>query len=377
MNVMKIALTAVVAFSATTLAQPTVIATGLQGPQKFTLTPGGNFLVTETSTSPNSGRVSFVTHSGTRRSLIENLPSGTDPTGAGSGPTGIVLHDQTLYLAIGSGDAERPGSKPGTSQPNPAGESSPLFASILKFQFNGSVDTLAGTFSLTPAIQQQLADGQQVQLTDGSGEQAQVQLLADFPDSQPDPVAIYRFSNPWGMSIDDSGQTLWLADASANAVARIDTATGKWQRIARFPPRPNPTPVGPPMIDAVPTSVKPYGSYLLVSFLTGFPFIPGTAQVELLDPQKGTISPYLQWFTSVTDVAVRNADTGPQFYVLEFSQNQTAKPPAPGELIRIEPGKAPVVVAADIPAADALAIDESAGAIYILSLTGQIFQVNL
>ena len=50
--------------------QPQVLATGLQASAKIILTPRGNFLVSETSMSPNSGRLSFVSRAGVRRSLI-------------------------------------------------------------------------------------------------------------------------------------------------------------------------------------------------------------------------------------------------------------------------------------------------------------------
>ena len=84
--------------------QPQTLITGLQGPNKIILTPRGNFLVTETSMSPNSGRLSFVSRAGVRRSLIEGLPSGTEVTLAGgSGPTAMALRDRTLYLCIGPG----------------------------------------------------------------------------------------------------------------------------------------------------------------------------------------------------------------------------------------------------------------------------------
>jgi hypothetical protein len=190
--------TAILLFAAPVWCQSQVLVKGLQGPQKTILTPRGNLLVSETSTSPNSGRISFVTRSGVRRSLFEGLPSGTELVGGGSGPTAMALRERSLYGAIGAGDSERRGQTPGTSIHNPEGASSPIFASILEVRFDGDVDLISGTFRITLQHQQTLADGGQVDLEDGSGSAAQIRLLVRFPVSEPSPGVIYRFSNPWG-----------------------------------------------------------------------------------------------------------------------------------------------------------------------------------
>src|SRR6185436_12983444 len=181
-------------------AQPQTIITGLQSPRRIILTPRGNFLVTESTSAINTGRVSFVSRGGTRRSLIEGLPSGIEVTGMNSsGPAALALRDRTLYLAIGAGDSERSGTRPGSSVYNPAGESSPIFASVLKIQLGSDIDVLTGTFTFTPQIQQQLADGDDVDLSDGAGGTARFSVLCDFPDGIPDANTIYRFSNPFSL----------------------------------------------------------------------------------------------------------------------------------------------------------------------------------
>src|SRR4051794_34958818 len=157
--------------------QPQTLITGLQSPNKIVLTPRGNFLVTETSMSPNSGRVSFVSRVGVRRSLMEGLPSGTEVTLAGgSGPTAMALRERTLYLCIGPGDSERAGAAPGTSQLNPQSASSPILSSLLEIRFSADVDTITGTFRMTPQHQQSLNDGGEVELADG-GATARISLL--------------------------------------------------------------------------------------------------------------------------------------------------------------------------------------------------------
>jgi hypothetical protein len=359
------------ALSLSLFAQVEPVITGLSAPQRVIMTASGNFLVTETSTAVDSGRVSYVTRSGARRSLLEGMPSGTDVTGGGSGPTAMALRDRTLYVAIGGGDAERAGAQPGTSQLNPKGMSSTVFASVLRFTFSQDIDAVSEAFRPTQAQFQSVADGNEVEISNGAGGTARVMLLARTVLSQPDPISIYRFSNPWGLALSNDGGTLWMVDASADALYSINTATGRIRKVMRFPKTVNQTPIGPPMVDAVPTSVRVYGDQLLVSFLTGFPFASGAARVLLVDPQAGTADPFIVGLTSATDVYTRNG----RFYVLEFSQNQIATPPGAGLLVRYD-SPAPTVVTDQLQAAVSMVEDPSTGEIFVLELTGRLMRVR-
>jgi len=376
MQLKPILLIAFVAASAWPQAQ--VIATGLPGATKLLLTPQGNFLVSETNMAPNLGRISFVTRSGSRRSLIEGLPSGTEVTLAGgSGPSAMVLSGRTLYFAIGPGDSERRGTAAGTSIHNPAGASSPIFCTILEFRFSADIDTVSGTFRLTPAQQQALADGNTLDLDDGAGGKSQASLLARFPISEPDRIALYRFSNPWGMAMAEDGKSLFVSDASQNTVARVDIGTGRWQKIARFGPIANPSPVGAPMIDPVPTNIRIYGDELLVSFLSGFPFVPGNTHVMILNPKTGVATPFIGNLTSVTDILWRDRPNGrAQFFVLEFSSNQSATPAPPGRLLRYDSPE-PAVAAAGLITPVNMVLDQATNELFILELRGQILRLQL
>ena len=358
--------------------QPQVVVTGLQAPHKIILTPRGNLLVTETSMNANAGRVSYVTRGGTRRSLLEGLPSGIEVTLAGgSGPSAMALRERTLYLALGAGDTERNGATPGTSIHNPAGASSPLFSSILEIRFSQDVDSIGGTFPMTAQHQQELHDGGEVELNDGSGTTAKISVLVRFPNSEPSPNRIYRFSNPWGLALSVDGRSLYVTDASVNSLARVDTATGKWRRLVRFPPLPNPTPTGPPVLDSVPTSVRIYGDQVLVSFLSGFPFVPGNARVLAVNPDAGTTEPFIFDLTSVTDILWRPRNDGQYaFYVTEFSQNQSAMPAPPGRLLRYDSSGQHVVVPVLITPVS-LAYDDATQDLFILELRGQIQRLKL
>lgn len=354
--------------------QSQVIATGLQSPNKMVLTPRGNFLVSETSTNPNAGRISVVSRAGARRSLFEALPSGLEVAGGGSGPTGLALRDRTLYIALGGGDTERR-TPTGASQHNPMGISSPLFTSVLEVRFSADIDSLNGTFRLTPEQQQSLAAGEELTLDDGAGGTARISLLVDFADAVREGAG-YRFSNPWGLAVSEDGGTLWVIDASQNTLLRVSTATGRWQRVIQFPPLPNAGRIGPPVVDAVPTSIRTYGNQLLVSFLTGFPFTPGYARVSAINPDQRTVEPFIASITSAVDVLWRpRAEGRSQFFVLEFSQNQSAQPAPPGRLLRYDsPAAQPIL--SDLRAPVSLAFDPGTEELFILELSGRILSVS-
>ncbi len=355
--------------------QAQTLITGLQGPVKMILTPRGNFLVAETSMSPNSGRLSFVSRAGVRRSLMEGLPSGTEVTLAGgSGPAAMALRDRTLYLSIGPGDSER-AAAPGTSMLNPQSASSPIFSSLLEIRFSADVDAIGGTFRMTAQHQQALNDGGEVELAD-AGATARISLLTRFPMAEPHPAAVYKFSNPWGLALSEDGRNLYLTDASQNCLLRIDTTTGRWRRLARFGPLPNPTPVGPPVVDAVPTSVRTYGDSVLVSFLSGFPFARANARVLIVNPETGAAEPFIFNLTSATDVLWRPRPGGrPQFFVLEFSANQSANPAPPGRLLRFDATDSQVAGTFITPVS--MVFDEATSDLFILELRGQIQQLKI
>lgn len=368
----------VAAYALPALAQaPKVITTGLSGPLRMILTPRGNLLVTETSREPNSGKITYVTRAGQKSTLFGKLPSGTEVVGGGSGPSALALRGRTLYIAIGAGDAERRSATPGASVLNPDGVSSPIFSSILTAEFSRDVDDAQGPYEISSAQQRSLADGFDVTLEDSAKNSVALKLLADFPDVTPDPNVRFRGSNPFSLALTADGQTLWVADASYNTITRVDTRTGRWQKTYSFPPIPNPTPVGPPVIDAVPTGLQLFEGRLIVGFLSGVPFLPSSTKVIEIDTQRNEIIPQIYGLTSVTDVLVRrNRRNIEEWFVLEFSSNQFANPAPPGRLLVYDSPTGVTVVPVLITPVS-MVYDDKTNSLLILELRGQIVDVAL
>lgn len=362
----------------TALAQSaSVFASGLHNPSKIITGAHGTLLVTETGETPNSGAVSLIDSGGARHAVLDGLPSGlAAPNMEADGPNGLALSNRTLYIANGEGDSFRNGPTQGTAIPNPEGPSSPLFASVLKVTFTTDIDQLTAGFKLTLADHFTLLDGNTVTLDNGSGAQATVELLTAFRVGVPDPHSIYRNSHPYGLAmLASQPDTLYVADAGMNTVRQITLSTGRSKVLVRFPNTPNTAP-GPPTSEAVPNSIRAYGDQLLVSLLSGAPFVPGASRIMDVDPATGKSSLFIALLSSAIDVLYRTkADGSPQFFVLEYSRNLVGG--APGRvLVYNSPIGQELVGGLDGPTN--MALDNSTGTLYITSRTdGTVLQVDV
>lgn len=106
-------------------------------------------------------------------------------------------------------------------------------------------------------------------------------------------------SNLYNLTFGPEGD-LYIADAGANAIIRR-TKGGDLSVFATIPGIPNPTPVGPPTIQSVPTGIVFDGTRFLVTTLLGFPFPSGKARIYQVDPA-GSVSLYQDGFTSLVDI---------------------------------------------------------------------------
>ncbi|HUP25105.1 MAG TPA: ScyD/ScyE family protein [Thermoanaerobaculia bacterium] len=389
-----------------------ILTAGTERPFKIARTPGGNFLLAESGTGEDDGRVALLSLWGDQFRLLSWLPSAINFEGAPAGPTAVAQAQATVYVVMGAGD-QVSAMQPPRAIPNPEGPSSPIFSSVLRARFDPVPDSIREGFELTSAHVRSLADGLEVALENESGEHVELLLLADFRDLEPDPVTTVREANPFAAAVAGSltqaglvelgfadlslgdanflaslfpesplGQrleertTVYVVDASTNTINQLDAATGRWSVLVRFPPVANPLfpNLGGPVTDAVPTGiwVREDGD-LLVSFLTGFPFATGVASVRLVDAETGAVTPFISGLTTVTDVL----QIGDVTYVLEFSTNFLAR--APGRILRFEtPSATPTVVAGGLIGAAGLAYEPSRHELLVSeAFTGRIVRVPL
>jgi len=355
-----------------------VFASGLRAPTKIIFSQKGNLLVAEQGTAvPNTGRVSIVdARTGAVRPLIDGLPSALNLVGgnpAPSGPSGLAMRGRTLYITIGSGNTTLPGPFPGVELPNP-NVSSPLFSSVLKVHFSAHVEMSTSGFTLSAADQTQLKNGAEVALNNGRGDKISVKLLANLPDYVPALVPGYVVSsNPFGIVV--SGDELYVVDASLNQLVTVDRHSGEESILTHFANVPNTLPFGPPTVQAVPDSIHFFGDQLLVTYLTGFPFGPGAAQVRIIDATTGEDEPFITGLTAAIDVRpVRSHAHGRDFLVLEFGGTGLSQP---GKLLFFSsPDATPTVVSACLITPTSMALNKKTGALFVTEIgTGNVVRL--
>ena len=364
-------------------AQCTEVTSGLREPLGTVLTNQRNLLVSETGTTAlNTGRISIVDPSGNRRTLLDGLPSAIADVGDPSGPGGIFMRGRNLYVAIGTGDAGRPGPFPGTTIPNPNPISSPIFSSILAIHFSAHAERTTTGFTLTLAHQQALADGQTVTLSNGGGDRVTIQMIADFPNFIPFPLPNFpgniQLSNPFGLvAVED---TLYVTDGGRNRVWQIDLPTGAVSTLVTFPDIPNPlfgTPglPGGPFLNAVPTGIASFDDRLFVTLFRGVPFPQGTSTVEQIDPLTGSDTPFITGRKNAIDVLpiVEHGETN--YLVL---QHASVGPffGSPGLVLRFtSPAGPPTVVANCLTRPTSMTLNKRTGTLYVSEYGGRIVAI--
>ena len=360
-----------------------VFATGMKRPIKIIYAQKqGFFLVSENGDvqTPNSGRISIVTNEGGRFTLIDGLPSGaTPPNLDNSGPSAMVVQGDRLYIAIGNGNATLNGPAQGSEIPNP-NPNSPIFSSVLEFRFPPLGFRLGrNEYQLAPGDHARLANGETILLGDLGAPKAQLRLVADFPNftpaPRPDVPNNVRPSNPFGIAL--HANTIYVADAAQNNIRTIDLAAGTVGTLITYPSRPNPTPVGPPFIEPVPDSLRLFGNKLLVTFLTGFPFPAGTANVRQYGLDSGADTQLIGGLSSAIDVLPFDA-TGfcSAFYTLEHSTNMLMN--APGRLQRFDtPNGQPMLVSNTLVTPTSMARHPASGDLLVTEIVpGRITRIG-
>lgn len=165
-------------------------------------------------------------------------------------------------------------------------------------------------------------------------------------------------SHPYGITAGPDGW-LWIANAGANTLMRVNPQSGEIQNVATFDGLPgpvaNPARNNAMEADPVPTAVafdEMGNAY--VSLLSGYPFVPGSAKVLLVTPE-GTISDYATGLTMLTDLQ-RGPDG--ELYAVEFGMFAEQGPvPNAGAVVRIRAGEASEVLVSGLPFPTALTFD--------------------
>ena len=357
-----------------------VLTVGLDQPTKIINAAGDSLLVAENGTfAPNTGRISVVnTSNGARRTLIGGLPSGVNNLAGQpdvSGPSGLALRGNTLYVTIGTGDATMSAGAPGLEAPNP-NPSSPLFDSVLELNLPGGYQNLTNGFTLTPAQQAALANGATVTLSNGGKQKMTVRLVANLPDFVPSPrfdsPMNIRSSNLFGVEIFQ--KSLYVVDASRNLIYEVDQSSGAYSVFVEFPSKPNPLfPFGGPFVEPVPDNIHRVGNRLLVPLLTGFPFIPGFSEVQTVSLKSGESETLIPNLSSAIDVLQTD---GNSYYTLEFSTNQLANQPGRLQFFAA-PDAAPATISSSLISPTSMALDDKTGNIFVAEIfTGRIIRVH-
>ncbi|QKZ15575.1 ScyD/ScyE family protein [Spirosoma sp. KUDC1026] len=258
-------------------------ATGLAGPLGMAMDPKGQLWVTEVAT----GRVSVVTPDGKSYPAITGFTVALSPENMPDGLNHLAYRDGWLYILHGVDDK--------------------------LYKVNVS--------SFKPGDQPMMASS-----------------LASEPIGQF--VVDYKFaedtgeSNLYNLTFAPNGD-MFIADAAANAVIKR-TPSGTLSVLAPIPGIPNPTAVGPPNVQAVPTGVAFDGQKLLVTTLLGFPFPAGKARIYQVD-MAGNVSLFQEGYTSLVDILL-GADKRP--IVLSVAQfGQMGPTPNTGTITQFASGQ--------------------------------------
>ena len=229
-----------------------VVATGFAVPIGVETDDYGRIWVAESGTGNNDGKVSVVTPDGKKYPVFINFESHKIDNGDIDGLNHILISEGILYILGGHGIMYK------------AGVSS---------YHTGDAPKNASTLA-----------------TENIGAFV---LDYDFKNK------IYE-SHPYNLAPGPNGD-IFITDAASNAVLRR-TKNGVLSVLAEIPGVANPTPVGPPFVESVPTSVFYDGRQFLVTTLLGFPFPEGQAVIYKV-AMNGSVSIYQKGFTSLVDLA--------------------------------------------------------------------------
>jgi len=313
----------------------TLIASGFNGPQGVLVDPEGNVWVIDsgmggeqTMQVPGEDGEEMTVSVGTTARIVEVAPDGTQTEVAMLPSLYLAERQETLggaRLALLDGVLYATSAGWNVADLDPL----PLFAAIVRVD-GETVTQVAGTWAIEKA-------------------------------NNPDGTLLD--THPYGLSAGPDGW-LWVADAGANDLLRVNPATGEVVLVAAFAglpgPFPNPARGGAMEADPVPTAVAfDAEGNAYVSLLSGGPFVPGSAAVLRVTPT-GEVSEYATGLTTLTDLT-RGPDG--ELYAIQFGIFTEQGPtPNSGALIRIKEGSASEVVVDGLPFPTGLSFDADGNA---------------
>lgn len=255
--------------------EPVDFVSNLIAPIAITKGASGNLWVAELGTGKGQdGTVSIITPDGKVYPVISEFLSVISPEGTPAGLSHLIFKDNILYILHG---AEGKLYKFDATDFVP-GKSIPVKASTLKSEDIG-------------------------------------QFVKDYK-FKADNGETNLFNLTWGFEGD-----LFITDAAANAIIRRK-ANGDLSVFYEFLPYAN-AGATPPTIDFVPTGIAYDGSKLLITSLTGFPFIEGKASIQQLDAD-AKVSTYKEGFTTLTDIVLTASNKPLVVQLAKFSLTTTS-----------------------------------------------------
>lgn len=346
MSVVMILILTLVPFTGVVNAQGggTTIAGGFNGPMGVLVAPDGSVWVIdsgvggdteieffnpetgeqEAATVGDTARVVQIASDGTQ-TIAANLPSvlvGMEATGGAR----LALINGTLYATSG-GWIESSGPTPAV----------PTMAAVVKIE-DGEAVPIANLWEL---------------------------------ENVWNPDGLIKESHPYGLIGGPDGN-LWVADAGANALIRIVLDSDGADVVAAFDgvpsPLPNPNRDGAMESDPVPTGITlGDDGNVYISFLPGFPFLPGSAKIVQVTP-KGQVSDYATGLTMVTDL--RKGPDGALYAVQLGEFTEQGPIPNSGSIVRITESADPEVALSNLSFPTSIDFNESGDAYVTINGVG-------
>jgi len=254
----------VLCFCASVSAQLSVLADSLASPIGIKADQWGNIWVASVGTGNDDGSICMIARNGEKFTVIKNLPSKLNPA-AGDivGPwRAIPMTYGRMAVLVGASPLLGPDF------------GKLLFFNLASYRPGDPAKTMADT---------------------SHSFQVGAFGLATSTNNDSDPFS----------AVQDEDGHWYITDAAANSILKVSRNGKEMSVFTTFDPIPNPTPVGPPMMDAVPTGIvalPKYGGFL-VTTLTGFPFLNGKATVYKVD-LNGNKSVYASGLTLLTDIDI-------------------------------------------------------------------------